>query len=188
MKSNNQELKRMVLIAMLGAIAYLLMFVSFPILPYVPFLKLDFADVPILLGLLMLGPVAAIEITILKLFLYWMTMGFSVIELVGLLGSLVASLLLIISFWLMKKWLLAGSKKKGLAIVCAAVVLAVGMSLLNYFILMPVYINVAGFKLSISLPKLILIGVFPFNLIKGVVDGALLVLIYGRLKNWIAQR
>ncbi|USS91052.1 ECF transporter S component [Fructilactobacillus carniphilus] len=188
MKTNNQELKRMVIIAMLSAIAYLLMFVSFPILPYVPFLKLDFADVPILLGLLMLGPVGAIEITVLKLFLYWMTMGFSVIELVGLLGSLVASLLLIISFWALKKWLLSGKGQMVLAIGIAAVVLAIGMSFLNYFILMPVYMSVAGFKLYISLPKLILIGVLPFNLIKGVVDGALLVLIYGRLKSWMARR
>ncbi|USS85378.1 ECF transporter S component [Fructilactobacillus myrtifloralis] len=188
MKTNNQELKRMVAIAMLSAIAYLLMFVSFPILPYVPFLKLDFADVPILLGLLLLGPVGAVEITLLKLFLYWMTMGFSVIELVGLMGSLVASLLLIVSFTLLKSWLLAGKQKTVAAIAISAVVLALGMGLLNYFILMPVYLHVAGFQLSISLPKLILIGVIPFNLIKGALDGTLLVLIYGRLRHWIAHR
>ncbi|WP_252895245.1 ECF transporter S component [Fructilactobacillus florum] len=95
---NNQQLKRQVFVAVLAAIAYLLMFISFPVLPYVPFLKLDFADIPILIGLFMLGPSAAVETTVLKLFLYWMTMGFSVIELIGLSSSLVVSLVFITIF------------------------------------------------------------------------------------------
>lgn len=96
---NNQQLKRQVFVAVLAAIAYLLMFISFPVLPYVPFLKLDFADIPILIGLFMLGPSAAVETTVLKLFLYWMTMGFSVIELIGLSSSLVVSLVFITIFF-----------------------------------------------------------------------------------------
>ncbi|WP_462271631.1 ECF transporter S component, partial [Ligilactobacillus agilis] len=48
--------KKYVLVACLAAISYLLMFFSFAIIPMVPWMKIDFADVPILVGFFTLGP------------------------------------------------------------------------------------------------------------------------------------
>ena len=47
---------RTVGMALLGAIAFMLMFVEFPLIPIAPFLKIDFSDVPVLLGLVIYGP------------------------------------------------------------------------------------------------------------------------------------
>lgn len=44
-------LHRLVGIALLGAIAYILMLLEFPILPVAPWMKIDFSDIPILIGL-----------------------------------------------------------------------------------------------------------------------------------------
>lgn len=43
-------LHRLVGIALLGAIAYILMLLEFPILPVAPWMKIDFSDIPILMG------------------------------------------------------------------------------------------------------------------------------------------
>lgn len=48
-------LHRLVGIALLGAIAYILMLVEFPILPIAPWMKIDFSDIPILIGLFLFG-------------------------------------------------------------------------------------------------------------------------------------
>ncbi|GAB7170933.1 hypothetical protein TUA1478L_29280 [Lactiplantibacillus plantarum] len=48
-------LHRLVGIALLGAIAYILMLLEFPILPVAPWMKIDFSDIPILIGLFLFG-------------------------------------------------------------------------------------------------------------------------------------
>ena len=50
MTVTHQRIQRLVGIACLGALAFILMFFEFPVLPMAPYLKLDFSDVPVLLG------------------------------------------------------------------------------------------------------------------------------------------
>lgn len=47
----NNKVQKMVSIAMLAAIGTVLQFVAFPIMPAFSFLKIDFSDIPILLGM-----------------------------------------------------------------------------------------------------------------------------------------
>ena len=64
----------MVAIAMLSSIAYILMLLNFPIPPFPAFLKIDFSDIPALIGALVFGPMAGIMIELLKNVLdYFMT-------------------------------------------------------------------------------------------------------------------
>lgn len=65
MKKNN-SVHQMVTMAMLAAISIVLMyFVRFPILPAAPFLEYDMADVPILIGTFLFGPVQGLVLTII---------------------------------------------------------------------------------------------------------------------------
>ena len=41
----NVSIKRYAIIACLAAISYLLMFISFAVIPIVPYMKVDFADI-----------------------------------------------------------------------------------------------------------------------------------------------
>ena len=50
----NGKTKRLVTIAMLSAIAFLIAFLAIPILGHAPFLKIDFSDVPVFIGMYLL--------------------------------------------------------------------------------------------------------------------------------------
>ena len=60
--SKTQRLTRMALLAAVSIVCILL--IQIPIIPAAPFLKYDMADVPILMGAFMLGPLAGIEILV----------------------------------------------------------------------------------------------------------------------------
>ncbi|WP_070083419.1 ECF transporter S component [Lactiplantibacillus plantarum] len=108
-------LHRLVGIALLGAIAYILMLLEFPILPVAPWMKIDFSDIPILIGLFLFGVGGAFVITIIKLLLHSAMMGFAIYDLIGSFASflgpfnLIKGLLVGNVFWLvyqrLAKWL-----------------------------------------------------------------------------------
>lgn len=80
---------RMAYIAIFTALSYALRFWEFPLLPAVPFLKLDFSNIFPLIGGFALGPVAGMTIGILKEALW---MFFSSTGGVGELANIVAML------------------------------------------------------------------------------------------------
>jgi len=61
-----QQTKRLITISMLSAIAFILMFIKFPIPFLPPYLTLDFGDVPALLATFTLGPVAGLIVEFIK--------------------------------------------------------------------------------------------------------------------------
>ncbi|MBT9153712.1 MAG: Riboflavin transporter RibU [Firmicutes bacterium] len=71
-----QNLRKLVTMAMLAGMSYLLMFVlQIPLIPAAPFLKYDPSDVPTLIGSLMLGPLAGGVIALVKVALFFLTKG-----------------------------------------------------------------------------------------------------------------
>ena len=64
---NRSKLRTTVQIGMLGAIALVLMFFEFPI-PFIapPFIKMDFSEIPVLVGTFAMGPLAGVLIELLK--------------------------------------------------------------------------------------------------------------------------
>ena len=72
---NNKKLRKMILIAMLGSIATVLMQFNFP-LPALPgFLKIDFSEIPAVLAIMTMGPVAGIAVELLKNIMHWFMSG-----------------------------------------------------------------------------------------------------------------
>ena len=57
-KGGRMETKSVVKIGMLSAIAYIIMFLEFPIPIFPAFLKLDFSDIPALIGGFAISPIA----------------------------------------------------------------------------------------------------------------------------------
>ena len=53
-------------IALLSAIAMILMYIDFPVIPLFPWLKIDLSEVPVLMGGFAFGPMAAIFIELIK--------------------------------------------------------------------------------------------------------------------------
>lgn len=74
------------------------------------------------------------------------------------------------------------------AILGATLSLTVVLALLNWLVTIPLYMSLLGMKLNIPLGQMILFGVVPFNLIKGIVIGTTFILIYKKLSVWIEHK
>ncbi|MCI5941290.1 ECF transporter S component [Lactobacillus sp. AN1001] len=180
--------KRWIVAACLAAISYLLMFLSFVIVPIVPFMKLDFSDIPILLAFFILGPLGGIQVAFLRSLLYFLIAGPSLPQLIGVSLSFVATLAFCLPlYYLLKNKSLIWQNVVG-AILGATLSLTVVLAVLNWLVTIPLYMSLLGMKLSIPLGQMILFGVVPFNLIKGIVVGTAFILIYKKLSVWIEHK
>ncbi|WP_372486864.1 ECF transporter S component [Lactiplantibacillus plantarum] len=181
-------LHRLVGIALLGAIAYILMLLEFLILPVAPWMKIDFSDIPILIGLFLFGVGGAFVITIIKLLLHSAMMGFAIYDLIGSFASFLGTAVLILAFALVLRYYRGNPKlRMPVAIVVATIGLVVIESLANLTFVLPFYLQVMGMKLSMSLNTVVLVAVIPFNLIKGLLVGNVFWLVYQRLAKWLGN-
>ena len=172
--------RRLVLIAVFSALAYVVSLFEFPLFPATPFLKLDFGNVFIMLVGFLLGPIDAIIACIVKEFLYFLVGSDT-----GGVGQ-VANFLMTSSYVLLPA--IAYRLRKGLKIVIPSLILAgvvatVVALLTNRFILFPLY--------GITDPKSFFGSVVwylvAFNLIKTTAISALTLLLYKRLSNFIKR-
>ncbi|KRN02564.1 hypothetical protein FD13_GL001787 [Levilactobacillus senmaizukei DSM 21775 = NBRC 103853] len=179
--------RAMVLMALFAGIATVLMFVSVPILPYVSYMKLDISDLFVLLGMGIFGPAGGVAIAAIKELLYFILTGFNLQNFIGILTAFVAD----VAFILPIGWILKRStnslQRQVVAVVVATISLTVILSLANWWVVTPLYLKLFGFSLGMPVKQLVLTGVVPFNLIKGIVLGVLFILLNRRLGPWIEK-
>ena len=176
--------------AMLSAVAFILMFIEFPIPMLIPaFIKMDFSDLPALLGAFALGPVYGVIISFMKNLLHIVIKGTST-ACVGELSNFILGAI----FSAVAGYLYKHHKSRKTAII-GAVAGAVAMGVLsvpsNYFVVYPAYVQfyhmpleaILGMYQAIlpsadSLIKCLILFNLPFTLIKGLLDAVLCMLIY----------
>lgn len=178
--------RKYVLAACLAAISYLLMFLSFSVIPIVPYMKIDFSDIPVLLGMFLLGAAGGIEIALIRSVLYFLISGPSIGSLIGVATSFLATLAFCLPlYWLLKDKAEPTFKLVLLSIIIPTLSLTIILSLGNWLVITPLYLSVLGMKLSLPLNQLVLFGVVPFNLIKGSLLGIVFWLIFAKLRTWL---
>ena len=176
--------------AMLSAVAFILMFIEFPIPMLIPaFIKMDFSDLPALLGAFALGPVYGVIISFMKNLLHIVIKGTST-ACVGELSNFILGAI----FSAVAGYLYQHHKSRKTAII-GAVAGAVAMGVLsvpsNYFVVYPAYVQfyhmpleaILGMYQAIlpsadSLIKCLILFNLPFTLVKGLLDAVLCMLIY----------
>ena len=176
--------------AMLSAVAFILMFIEFPIPMLIPaFIKMDFSDLPALMGAFALGPVYGVVISFMKNLLHIVIKGTST-ACVGELSNFILGAI----FSAVAGYLYKHHKSRKTAII-GAVAGAVAMGVLsvpsNYFVVYPAYVQfyhmpleaILGMYQAIlpsadSLIKCLVIFNLPFTLVKGLLDAVLCMLIY----------
>ena len=62
----NNNTSKMIKISLLSALALILMYIDFPVIPLFPWLKIDLSDVPALIGAFGFGPLAGVLIELIK--------------------------------------------------------------------------------------------------------------------------
>lgn len=170
----------------LSAIAYILMWIEFPI-PFLmpPFIKFDFSDFPALLAAFAMGPIAGITVELIKNVLHAFSSGsFGVGELSNFI--LGASFVAVAGFFYQKN---KTRKNAIFASVLGAIVMALISYPSNLFVVYPFYYNFMPKETVLSMYQLILPSVHsieeslllfnvPFTFVKGILDVMLCLTLY----------
>ena len=176
--------------AILSAVAFLLMFVEFPIPMLMPsFIKMDVSDLPALLGAFAFGPASGIVIELLKNLLHILIKG-TTSACIGELSNFLLGCCMVVPAAL----IYYGKKTRKRAIIgslvgCAA--MAVCSLPINYFIVYPAYVKFYGLPLDAiigmyqainphvnGLFMCLLIFNVPFTFFKGLLDAVICYFIY----------
>ena len=64
--------------------------------------------------------------------------------------------------------------------------LTVVLSVVNYLFLLPLYLKVLNFSVG-PIREYLLMGVIPFNIIKGAIVSTVFILLFGKLKTWLLR-
>lgn len=188
----NNKVQKMVSIAMLAAIGTVLQFVAFPIMPAFSFLKIDFSDIPILLGMFLYGPLAGVITAFVRSLLHLFLTGLAPQNMVGDFASFLASSIftLPIFYFFGKKKNIRTNRIVGL--VSGILALTIFMSIANYFVITPIYLQLYGVTtqqfLGTSLASYVAIGIVPFNLIKGLLVSGVFLVLHAKLLPWLLKK
>ncbi|MGV3466923.1 MAG: ECF transporter S component [Heyndrickxia sp.] len=174
--------KTYVSIALLSSLAYLLMAIKIPT-PFSNFLTVDFSDIPALVAAVLFGPVAAIIVELIKNLLDYFTWGSESGIPIGHFANILSGIFFVLPTYFVYKH---NKTKKGMTIglIVGTISLAILMSVLNYFVILPAYLALMHFEL----PKAYVISaVLPFNIVKGLAVTILFMLLFIRLQKWIEK-
>ena len=190
MKTKKITTRSLVVTAMLSAVAFVLMFVEFPIPMLIPaFIKMDISDLPALLGSFALGPVYGVVIELLKNLLHIVFKGTSSAYVGELFNFLCGSFMCVAAgiIYHYKR------NRKGavLASLVGCAVMAIGSLPLNYFLVYPAYVVCYGLPMPAiigmyqailpsadSLLKCLVIFNVPFTFCKGLLCAIICFFIY----------
>lgn len=152
MSKQSRATRFMVFTGVFSALAAVLSFLEFSIIPWYQYLKVDLGDLPAAIAGVMMGPVAAVAVELIKVIIHAVgtggggTMGF------GDLINFIVGLALTVPFSAVMRLMLRKKRNRyisvlvagiaGMATMCAAGVIG------NYFIAPPYFEFVLHFKLT----------------------------------------
>ncbi len=187
--AQTSNLYRLIVISIMGTISVLLMFLNFPLpFPFIPaYLRIDVSDIPALIAGIIFSPVAGVVVVAIKNILYVLVTAIS--DPIGALANFFAGMFYVVpvSFMYMKY---RSMKSVLIGLGIGTLLMTIGLSLLNYILFIPAYSWFMGWEeMSESVKRsTVLVGILPFNLIKGIIVGVVFALIFTKLKNWIQKK
>ena len=186
------HLRRLTMAAVLGAIAFVLIFINFGVPFLSPVAEFDLSALPELLGGFILGPVGAVMIVVIKLLLKLVIQG-TESAFTGELQNLLLSLAYVLPAVLYYR---RHRTKKGAAVglVLGVVVSVVVAVFTNLYLIFPFYIKIYGMNWDgvvamfsavnpwiRDIPTMVAFSVIPFNLISRTITAVLVFFTYKRL-------
>lgn len=183
--------RKMAMVGMFSALAMILMLFEFPLFFAPPFYKLDFSEVPILIGAYAFGPAAGVMMEFIKIVLKLFVKGTSTAFVGDLANFAVGCSLILPSSIIYRFW----RKKKGAITGCivGTLFLTVFGTAFNAIYLIPAFSELYGMPMDTilgmgssvnplmtegSLVSFVVCCVAPMNLIKGAVASVVTMLIY----------
>jgi riboflavin transporter FmnP len=184
------EVKTLTKVAILASLAFIIMLFEFP-LPFMPtFLKLDFSEVPALFAAFSMGPMSAAAVELIKNLLHLFKTSTSGI---GEMANFLVGISYVITAGVIYKFL---KNRKGalIALSVSTIVMVIFASLLNYFVLLPLYAKVLNFPTDavvsmgtavnnriVDVKTFISLAIAPFNAVKGIIVSIIVAILYKKL-------
>ncbi|MDO4599930.1 MAG: ECF transporter S component [[Ruminococcus] gnavus] len=179
-------------VGMLSAVAVVLMMFEIP-LPFAPvFYKIDFSEVPVLVGCFAMGPLAGAGIELIKNLLHVVISGTQTAGVGDVANFLIGCAWIVPAGCMYRKMHTRTGALLGMASGTALMTVVGGA--LNAYVLLPVYAKAFGMPLDAlvqmgtevnakitSVSTLVLFAVTPFNLLKGVLVSVIVLLIYKKI-------
>ena len=184
--------RSVVQIGMLSAIAIILMQFEVP-LPFAPpFYKIDFSEIPVLIGSFVMGPMAGVIVELIKVVLNVVISGTTTGGVGDIANFLIGCAMCVPAGIIYKK----DHTRKGAVVGMAVgtIFMTVVGCILNAYVLLPVYAK--AFEMPIdalvemgtavnhsitNLSTFVIFAVAPFNLLKGVLVSFIVFLIYKKI-------
>ncbi|EHK2305971.1 ECF transporter S component [Clostridium perfringens] len=163
MKTKTLNTNRFIKLSLLSAIAVILMYIDFPVIPIFPWLKIDLSDVPALMGAFAFGPLAGVIIELMKNLLILIVKGTGT----GFVGELANFLVGVALVWPAALVYKKNKTKKTaiLGMVLGVLCIEVVGILANVYLLLPAY----GMAMpKAELMQYVTVGLIPFNGIKSI--------------------
>ncbi|AQP52954.1 hypothetical protein CBF34_05805 [Vagococcus penaei] len=179
--------EKMVVLSLLSAMAFILLMFDFPILPVFGWLKVDFSDIPVLIGAFLYGPFGGVVTAFIRSSLHFITTGGNLPNLIGDTTGFVASVIFMlpIYFGISKN---KSTKSLVQSLTISTVILTIFMGIANYFVITPLYLNLLRMDFGMPISTMVLYGVIPFNLIKGVLVGSVFAVVYKKVLPVLERR
>lgn len=171
-----KDLTTYIKISLLSAIAVILMYIDFPVIPLFPWLKIDLSEVPVLMGAFAFGPMTGIVIELIKNLLIIVFKG-TYTGFVGEVANFIVGISLVVPASIIYK---RNKTKKSsiIGMIVGILILEVVGIIANVYFLLPAY----GMKMDSSqLMQYVTVGLLPFNGIKGIIVSISTYLLYKRL-------
>lgn len=185
--------RKLLKISLLGVFSGILMFLEFPTFIFPVFLKMDFSDLPAIIGAFAMGPLAGVLIELIKNVIHGLFASSTV--LIGELANFVVGTIFVATAGLIYKY--NKTKKRAyVSLSIGVIAMSVGATIFNYYLFIPLYEKFLGVKIEslinlssrfnnliVDLKTLVFFTIFPFNFLKGIIISIITIIIYKKLSH-----
>ena len=191
---NRTSVVRLTKIGMLAGVSFVLMLFQVP-LPFAPpFYQIDLSEAPVLIGTFALGPFAGMAIEFVKILLNLLVNGTTTVGVGELANFIIGCSFVIPAGMIYKKRQTRKSAIIGMMV--GVMCMVIFGCLLNAYVLLPVYATAFNMPIDgliemgtavnagiTDLLTFVVYAVAPFNLLKGIVVSAIVVIIYKKISR-----
>lgn len=187
------SVQKLIYTGMLAAVAGVLMSLEFSVPFMPPFYKIDFSDVPSIVAVFVMGPLAGACVEVIKILVKLFTVGTNTMY-VGELANLIGIVLFVIPLWFVYQKRGANRRAAMEALTVSVPIRTAFACLCNAFITLPLYAQAMNLPLNQvitmvaavnpaiqDLNGFIIMATIPFNIIKIGLNCVVGYLLYSRL-------
>ncbi|MEG1415947.1 MAG: ECF transporter S component [Clostridium sp.] len=195
--SSKMKADTLIKISILSAIAFIIMMLDFPLPIFPAFLQIDLSDIPAIIGGFAIGPLAGVAIELIKNLIHLLTSSTAGIG--EMANFIVGAVFVYVASVIYRKS--KSIKSATIGVAAGTIVMSLVACIFNYYVLIPLYESALGIPISgviemasqvtslvTNLETVILYSILPFNLLKGIVVSAVVLLIYKKVEPIVAPK